>query len=139
MTPNDAVRATNQEKDDGRQPRLRRILVVDDNRDAADALVMLLEIGGHEVRVEYGGKGVLAAAIEFVPDVVFCDIGMPGMSGIDVAKALREDERFMSTTLVAVTGWDAEEDLRRSRHAGFDSHLTKPVDHNSIEKILSDA
>jgi two-component system, sensor histidine kinase len=113
-----------------------RVMVVDDNRDAADSLAMLLQALGHQTQVEYSGQAVLDTARSFRPQAVFCDIGMPGFDGLDVATMLREDRRFASTVLVAVTGWGAEEDMRRSRHAGFDFHLTKPASAEAIKNIL---
>ncbi|RZL33788.1 MAG: hybrid sensor histidine kinase/response regulator [Rubrivivax sp.] len=115
----------------------RRILVVDDNEDAAESLAMLLSFGGHEVRVEHGGPAALAAAAELLPQAVFCDVGMPGMDGYEVATRLRQDPRFEKTLLVALTGWGSQEDKRRSRAAGFDEHLTKPAGVDLVMALLS--
>jgi CheY-like chemotaxis protein len=115
------------------------VLVVDDNADAADSLAVLLGTQGHEVRVAYDGPGGLAAAAECRPDVVVCDIGMPGMSGLEVARRLRADPALADTLLVALTGWGQEEDRRRSREAGFDRHLTKPVDPGELQRVLAAA
>ena len=94
-----------------------------------------LTIDGQQVTVAKG-KTVLQAAIEFEPDVVLLDIGLPGMSGYDVARQLRADARFSRTLLIAVTGWGGADDRRRSREAGFDEHLTKPVHLAAIEPLL---
>ena len=125
--------------DDAEAParRRRRILVVDDNIDAADSLGMLLELNGHESRVEYSASTAMATAETFLPDVIFCDLGMPGMGGHEFAARLRRHRRFAATLLVAVTGWGGEEDRRRSRDAGFDVHLTKPVELDSVERVLA--
>ena len=114
-----------------------RVLIVDDNVDAADTLATVLQITGRRTRTVYDGAAVLDAAREFEPDVVLLDIGLPGLSGHDVARLLRADARFGSTMLIAVTGWGGEEDRRRSREAGFDEHLTKPVDLSAIEPLLA--
>jgi signal transduction histidine kinase len=124
--------------EDGPRPARRplRILVIDDNRDAADTLALLLDTEGHATRVEYGGAAALQAATEFDPEVVFCDIGLPGMTGHEVAGRLRADGLRGSAVLVAVTGWGTDEDKRRTRAAGFDHHLTKPVSVDMLHEIL---
>src|SRR6185503_2176173 len=114
----------------------RRILVVDDNQDAADSLAAVLSMAGHEVRVAYGGEAALALASEFRPVLVFLDIGMPGMDGYQVARRIRQPPGGDEVVLVALTGWGQEEDLRRSREAGFDHHLVKPVEPATLQKIL---
>lgn len=114
-----------------------RVLVVDDNRDAADTLSMLLEVLGHRAQVAHDGLAALDAVLDFRPQVVFLDIGMPGMSGYDVAAAIRNDRRYDQPMLVALTGWGSEDDRERTRAAGFDLHLTKPVDLAAIEKMLN--
>ena len=106
----------------------RRILVVDDNVDAAKSLARLLtRLYGQEVRVAHDGPAALAAAGEFRPEVVLLDIGLPGMDGYEVARRLRERPEFEETLLVALTGWGQEADRERSRAAGFDHHLVKPA------------
>jgi signal transduction histidine kinase len=117
--------------------RRLRVLIVDDNADAADTLAILLSAHGHLARTEYGAQAALDAAREFRPQAVFCDVGMPGMSGNEVAARLRADPRHASTVLVAVTGWGSEEDKRRTHHAGFDFHLTKPVSFEAVDSVLS--
>jgi two-component system, sensor histidine kinase len=105
-----------------------RVLVVDDNEDAADALVMLLQAFGHLTRTAYDGVSALREAAQFHPDVVVCDIGLPGLDGHQVAARLRADPSLAGALLIAATGWGGEEDRRKALAAGFDLHLTKPVD-----------
>ena len=111
----------------------RRVLVVDDNLDAANSLAELLNIWGQRVRVAHDGPSAVEAALEFLPDVVLLDIGLPGMNGYEVARRLRQEERLRGTLLVAVTGYGQEEDRREAFSAGFDHHFTKPV---SAERLL---
>lgn len=117
--------------------RTLRILVVDDNEDAATVLALLLQLGGHEVQVEHGGHAALRTAASFQPHAIFCDVGMPGMGGYEFAARLRLEPRFADTLLVALTGWGAEEDKRRSRAAGFDEHLTKPASEEVVTALLA--
>jgi PAS domain S-box-containing protein len=121
-------------------PRIegRRVLVVDDNRDAADSLSMLLEARGHEVRVAYDGLEAVGAAVAFQPDVVLLDIGLPKLYGYDAARRIR-DARGAEVLLVAITGWGQDEDRRRAKDAGFDYHLTKPVDPEAINRLIDGA
>ena len=119
----------------GLQPA--RILVVDDNDDAAQSLAMLLSLSGHEVLVENGGQAALQTAASFMPQAIFCDVGMPGMSGHEFATRLRQDPRFADTLLVALTGWGSEDDKKRSRDAGFDEHLTKPASVDAVDALLA--
>jgi len=113
-----------------------RILVVDDNADAAEMLQAVLEMSGHAVAVAYDGAAALARAASFHPDAVFLDIGLPDQSGFDVAQALRRIEGMDKATLVALTGWGAHEDRQRSSEAGFDAHLTKPADLDRVHEVL---
>jgi PAS domain S-box-containing protein len=113
-----------------------KVLVVDDNEDAAQTLATVLEMTGRRTRTVHDGPPVLEAALAFRPDVILLDIGLPGMSGYDVARQLRADPRLARTVLIAVTGWGSAEDRRRSREAGFDEHLTKPVDLAALEPLL---
>ena len=112
-----------------------RVLVVDDNADAAESLGMLLEVRGNAVRIAYDGLEALEAADAFDPDIVLLDIGMPKMSGYEVARRLRA-ERGDSVLIVAITGWGQEEDRRRAREAGFDHHFTKPVDYEALIELI---
>jgi CheY-like chemotaxis protein len=117
--------------------RRRRILVVEDNVDAAESLRNLLELGGHVVEVAKSGIEALPLARTFVPDVVICDIGLPGgMNGYGVAKAMRADLNLRNAFIVAMTGYGQDEDRRSAMEAGFDIHLAKPADPKILEDIL---
>ena len=125
---------------EGAAPRpapARRVLVVDDDRDGADSLAMLLRVGGHQVAVAYDGPGAVAAAREFLPDVVLLDLGLPGMSGYEVAARLRQEPALARTLLAAVTGYGQEEDRRRARSAGFAAHLVKPAAPEALHALLA--
>jgi CheY-like chemotaxis protein len=115
----------------------RRILVVDDNRDAASSLGTLLEALGADVRVVCDGRAALAALDTFRPSVIVLDIGMPGMDGHEVARRVRQRPGCRNTTLIALTGWGQEEDRRRSQAAGFDHHLVKPADIGALQALLA--
>jgi two-component system CheB/CheR fusion protein len=117
-------------------PQPHRVLVVDDNKDGAESLAMMLQLWGHEATVAHDGPGALQAAEAFRPDVIFLDIGLPGMDGYQVAKRLREQPTLQDTVLVALTGFNQEEDRRRSSEAGFNLHLVKPVDLDALQAIL---
>ena len=116
----------------------RRILVVDDNKDSADSLARLLRISGHETRLAYDGLEGVHAAQEFRPEIVMLDIGMPELNGFDACRRIREQAWGQMMVLVALTGWGQEEDRRKSKEAGFDHHLVKPVDFNALLKLLSE-
>jgi PAS domain S-box-containing protein len=114
-----------------------RILVVDDNVDAAKSLALLFTIGGHETYTAHDGPAAIEAAGRVRPDVVFLDIGLPGMNGYEVAEKLRKDEGLPRPFLVALTGWGSDVDRKRSREAGFDFHLVKPAEADQVADILS--
>ncbi|MEX5745574.1 PAS domain-containing protein [Massilia sp. X63] len=114
-----------------------RILVVDDNVDAAATLSMILEACGYQTRVAHDGMQALATAQAFRPQVAFLDIGMPGMDGYDTARAMRQTAGLEDIVLVALTGWGAESDRRKSSEAGFDQHLTKPVQLDVVQELLA--
>ena len=118
-------------------PPLFRVLVVDDNVDAAESLAALLELDGHETRVAHDGDEAIARAAEFRPEIVFLDIGMPGKDGYEVARELRRDPCHRDTMLVALTGWGAQDDRARTKSAGFDHHLTKPAELPAVEELLA--
>ena len=118
-------------------PNPRRILVVDDNADAADLLGELLEMLGNEVRTAYDGEAGVQAAGEFHPEVVFCDIGMPKVNGYEAARRIREQPWGRATVMVALTGWGQEDDRKKSADAGFDFHLVKPVELTALTKLLA--
>jgi signal transduction histidine kinase/ActR/RegA family two-component response regulator len=113
-----------------------RVLIADDNRDAADSLAMLLEMDGYEVLRVYGGRAAVTAAETFRPDVALLDIGMPEVDGYTAAKAIRRQRGGTDTCLVAITGWGQHEDKRRALEAGFIAHMTKPVDPNLLRDLL---
>ena len=115
----------------------RRLLVVDDNQDAADSFAMLLRLQGHEVRVAHSGPAALEMTKDYAPDVVFLDIGMPGMDGYEVARRLRQQPGLEKVVLAALTGWGQQEDRRRTADAGFDHHLVKPPEPKAVEGVLA--
>jgi CheY-like chemotaxis protein len=117
---------------------LRRVLVVDDNVDAAAALGMLLESLGHDTRIANGGLQALEIAAEFRPNIVLLDIGMPGIDGYEVAKRLRALDTRNSVRIIAVTGWGQDTDREKSQEAGFDLHLVKPVDTDDLALALNE-
>jgi two-component system, chemotaxis family, CheB/CheR fusion protein len=126
-------------KEASRELAPRRVLVIDDNVDAADTLSTLLESLGNEVRTAYDGHSGLAAANELIPDVVLCDLGLPDIDGYEVARTLRTDARFRSTRLVALSGYAEAKDRDHSREAGFDEHLAKPATQKQIGRVLAEA
>jgi PAS domain S-box-containing protein len=119
-------------------PVAKRILVVDDNVDAAGTLDMLLRSLGHETRVAYEGAGALKIAADFMPDIVLLDIGMPGLDGYEVARRLRALQRDKPFRIIAVTGWGQQSDREKSQAAGFDVHLVKPVDPKDLIQLIAE-
>jgi two-component system CheB/CheR fusion protein len=117
----------------------RRILVIEDNVDGADMLRTLLEVEGHEVQVAYDGPSGLAVAAGSPPDIILCDVGLPGMDGYAVAQAVRADERLRRAYLVALSGYALPEDLQRAADAGFDTHLAKPASVEKLRAVLASA
>jgi signal transduction histidine kinase/CheY-like chemotaxis protein len=115
----------------------RRVLLVDDNRDFADSLAALLALGGAEIEVAYDGTTALQAIALRPPEVVLLDLGMSGIDGYSVAARIREDPAHRNITLVAITGWGQEQDRCRTRAAGFDYHLTKPVDASTLQAVIN--
>ena len=120
-----------------RSPSGHRLLVVDDNKDAAMSLATLLRLQGHEVRIADNGSLALEMANSYRPDLVFLDIGMPGMDGYEVARRMRQMPGLEKTVLTALTGWGQQEDRRRTAKAGFDHHLVKPVEATALENLLA--
>ena len=116
-------------------PQRPRVLVVEDNRDAAEILRRLLSSSGHEVKVAHDGLGGVEAAREWAPDVVLCDIGLPGLDGFGVATALRRESN-VKPRLVAITAYGDEETRQRAKDCGFDYFFVKPVDLDSIIRLL---
>ncbi len=115
----------------------RRVLIVDDSEDGAESLAMLLQLGGHETHVAHDGVEAIEAAEKLRPDVVLLDIGLPRLNGYEVCHRLRKEPWAKDLVLVALTGWGQEEDRHRSREAGFDAHVVKPVDHDALLRLLA--
>lgn len=120
-------------------PPARRVLIVDDNVDAAETLAMMLELLGQSTRQAHDGTAALRAVAEYHPELVFMDIGMPGLSGLEVASRIRRDLGMSGTYLIALSGYGTEEDRRKSLYAGFNSHLVKPLDPSTLPAILAAA
>ncbi|HSV82438.1 MAG TPA: response regulator [Ramlibacter sp.] len=117
-------------------PGALRILVADDNRDAAESLALLLEVMGHEVRQAHDGRAAVEAAADFEPQLVLLDIGMPHLNGYDACRQIRAQANGAARTVVALTGWGQPQDMRHSREAGFDHHLVKPVDMEALTGLI---
>jgi CheY-like chemotaxis protein len=115
----------------------RRILVVDDNQDSAESLTILLSLAGNETQTAFDGLEAMESAATFKPEVILLDIGLPKLNGYEVARKIREQPWGKKMALVALTGWGQEQDRCRSREAGFDHHLTKPIDLDSFKKLLT--
>ena len=127
-----------EEPDDEIKPSgKRRILVVDDNRDSAESLAMLLRLTGNETSVAYDGEEAVEAAARQRPDVILLDIGLPKLNGFDACRRIRENRWAKNVLIIALTGWGQEEDRRKSAEAGFDGHLVKPVDHAELMRLLA--
>ncbi|MBX6312410.1 MAG: response regulator [Isosphaeraceae bacterium] len=120
-------------------PRGYRVLVVDDNMDTARGLSRLLKLSGHDVRIVHDGQAALEAARAYRPEVVLLDIGLPHLDGYQVAAALRREEGLRSTRIIAISGYGQEEDRRRSKAAGCDHHLIKPIDYNALLALFEPA
>jgi CheY-like chemotaxis protein len=118
--------------------RGRRVLVVDDNADAATSLAMLLKISGNETETANDGMQAVQRTATYRPDIILLDIGLPRMSGYDVCRAIREKPWGHEIVIVAMTGWGQDEDRRKSKEAGFDGHLVKPVDYNALMQLLNE-
>jgi PAS domain S-box-containing protein len=116
--------------------RAVRVLIVDDNRDAADSLAALLALYGHEVRIAHDGAAAIATALSYLPNLIFLDIGMPGMDGYEVARRIRAEPTLRGTVVTALTGWGQQEDRRRTAEAGFDHHMVKPPDPKAVVSLL---
>jgi len=120
-------------------PSARRVLIIEDNLDSAETLAELLSLAGHDVEIAHDGPAGLQKALSSTPDVVVCDIGLPGMSGYDVARAMRAEPSLAATLLVALTGYALPEDRQQALRAGFDHHLAKPVGLDELELVLGRA
>jgi PAS domain S-box-containing protein len=137
VVPEPAVPKPDAGRDRLLSPR-RRVLVIEDNRDAASSLCEALELGGHHVAVAHDGYAGLAKARTFRPEAVLCDIGLPGLDGYEVARAVRADEVLASVFLVALTGYALPEDSQRAQAAGFDCHIAKPPSLERLEALLAE-
>jgi two-component system, OmpR family, response regulator len=120
----------------GQSTPKRRLLVVDDNKDAAESMSMLLEMWGHDVAYACDGPSALETAEQWQPQAVFLDIGLPGMDGYEVAERLRELPNAKDAVLIAITGYGQEDDRVRSRRAGIDHHLVKPVAPDALRSLI---
>ena len=118
------------------KPAAQRILIVDDNVDAATSLGLLLKLTGHETQVGHSGPAALELVASFGPDAIFLDIGLPGMNGYEVARTIRSMARIRQPYLIALTGWGSDEDKRLAKEVGFDQHLTKPIDAGAVNDVL---
>jgi CheY-like chemotaxis protein len=114
-----------------------RVLVVDDNRDAAESLGIVLQLGGYDVATAFNGADALAVAARERPSAAIVDIGMPGMSGYEVARRMRLEAWGRKAVLIALTGWGQDHDKQAARAAGFDAHLTKPVAPEELARVLA--
>lgn len=114
----------------------RRILVIDDNIDSAECMALLLRLGGHEVQMAHDGQAALDTALTFQPQIVLLDLGLPKLDGYEVARRLRAHPQIQKAILIALTGFGRAEDHQLSEQAGFDHHLTKPVDPNTVEALI---
>jgi CheY-like chemotaxis protein len=116
-----------------------RILVVDDNYDAAATLGMMLRLMGNAVRMAHDGEEAVSAAEEFRPDLLLLDLGLPKLNGYEVCRRIRQQAWGTEMLIVAVTGWGRDEDLQRTKEAGFDQHFVKPVRPVTLKKLLGEA
>jgi PAS domain S-box-containing protein len=130
-------RQVSNDGDKARSTSNLRILVVDDNRDAAESLAMLLKIMGNDVHLAHDGEEAVTAAAKVRPDVVLCDLGLPKLNGYEACRRMKAQAWTETMTLIAVTGWGQDDDRRKSQEAGFDHHLVKPVDPQSLMKLLA--
>ena len=114
----------------------KRVLIADDNLDAAESLQLWLQLAGHQVAIAANGTEALSVAETFLPEVALLDLGMPDLSGFEVARGIRSAPWGRGIVLIALTGWGQEEDRRRTAEAGFDHHLTKPIPPDTIEELI---
>jgi CheY-like chemotaxis protein len=131
------IEPQNNDREPVQSPERRRILVVDDNRDAAVSLAMMLQLMGNDSRTAHDGLEALDVAEAFRPDLILLDIGMPRLNGYDTARQIRERPWGKAVMLIALTGWGQEEDRRKSQDAGFDSHMVKPIEIGVLQKLLA--
>jgi CheY-like chemotaxis protein len=117
---------------------LRKILVVDDNRDSVESLAMLLKMLGHETYLAYDGLEAVQTAERIRPELILLDIGLPKLNGYEVCRKIREQEWSQATVIVALSGWGQEADRRKSEEAGFNHHMVKPLDYNLLMDVLAE-
>lgn len=115
----------------------RRVLVIDDNLDAAESLKVMLQLCGHAVEVALSGPDGVEMARSFLPHVILCDLGLPQLDGLGVAEAIRADPDLRGVRLIAITGYSGPEDVERALRAGFDAHLSKPADPNRLLQLVA--
>lgn len=115
-----------------------KVLVVDDNADLVEMIALVVESAGHEVRKAFDGSSAMSTALSYRPDVMLLDVGLPGLNGIEVARELRRRPEMVATRIIAITGWGQTDDRRRTAEAGFDAHLTKPTDPETLQRLLSE-
>jgi CheY-like chemotaxis protein len=120
----------------GRREMEDRILVVDDHRDIADSLIRLLRVLGYEAKAVYDGKSAIQEAAEFEPDMAFIDIGMPGLNGYEVVRQIRQQRAHIHVILVALTGWTRSADIQQAYNSGFDLHIAKPMNVDTLRHLL---
>jgi DNA-binding response OmpR family regulator len=118
-------------------PATKRILVTDDNQDAANSVAMLLRLSGHDVETAYDGISAIQKAEAYRPEIMLLDIGLPGMNGYDVCRSIRQQPWGNGIRIVALTGWGQDQDRRNAREAGFDDHLVKPVDPQVLRRTVA--
>jgi CheY-like chemotaxis protein len=121
------------------EPRPTRVLIADDNVDAAEMLSMFVSMKGATAYTAYDGLAAVRIGLDVQPDVILLDIGMPGIDGYEACRQLRADPRSAGAFIVALTGWGQEQDIKRAEEAGFDAHLTKPADLDALEQLLAQA
>jgi CheY-like chemotaxis protein len=119
--------------------RKLKVLVVDDNPDVATMLAMLVRMSGCETEIVNDGASAICKALVYLPNLILLDIGMPHIGGLEVCRAIRETPEGQSMTIVAQTGWGSESDILRTKEAGFDGHLVKPIDFGTLKRVLDDA
>jgi CheY-like chemotaxis protein/anti-sigma regulatory factor (Ser/Thr protein kinase) len=132
-----AVAAQSGREVEAESPPQRRVLIVDDNRDSADSLAMLMEITGNKAYMAHDGVEAVAAIEKHRPEVVLLDIGLPGLDGHEVCRRVREQPWGKDIVIIALTGWGQDDDRRRSEEAGFNGHLVKPVDYDKLLELLA--
>jgi PAS domain S-box-containing protein len=136
-SPADEIKPAQSSEETTRPKIRRRILVVDDNKDAASSVALLLRLSGHETQVAHDGQEALDVAITYRPEIILLDIGMPRMSGLEVCRQIRKQAWGSNVLIIAVTGWGQEADRRRSQEAGFNYHLVKPIESSALRTIIS--